>query len=392
MSRLKLAGFAIAAWAGVAIASALLVHAQSPPNNPGDPLPDISPVELAEFRSGLDLFNDEFVAADGLGPAFNGTNCAQCHDVPAIGGAGVMLETRAAYRDASGQIRPLNPAGDTLIHLFALPPFTCQPVIPADANVVAHRASIPLFGAGLVEAISDETLRGLEDPFDLNGDGVRGRAALVVDLASGQTRVGRFGWKAQHATLVAFVADAFRNEMGIPSDMLPQEYAFGFSEEQMRNCNPVRGIINRGNGSEFVATFLRLLAPVARGPIDDAVRDGDRIFGAIGCTACHVPMLETGPSSNPLFNRRHVPLYSDLLLHDIGTGDGIPQAAARPEEIRTPALWGLRLRRPFLHDGSAATIEDAVGRHRQEAELAQRAFLQLLPDDRMHLLALLHSL
>src|SRR5437867_923277 len=83
--------------------------------------------------------------------------------------------------------------------------------------------------------------------------------------------------------------------------------------------------------------------PMARGPIDAVVRDGERIFGAIGCAACHVPALTTGPSSNPLFNRRAVPLFSDLLLHDIGTGDGIPQAVAKPEEIRTPALWGLRL-------------------------------------------------
>src|SRR2546425_1811249 len=127
---------------------------------------------------------------------------------------------------------------------------------------------------------------------------------------------------------------------------------------------------------------MRFLAPVARGPIDAVVRDGERIFSAIGCAACHVPALTTGPSSNPLFNRRAVPLFSDLLLHDIGTGDGIPQAVAKPEEIRTPALWGLRLRRPLLHDGSAATIEDAIVRHQQEAELARRGFLQMSPDDR----------
>ena len=114
MSRLKRAGFAVAVWAGLTIASALLVHAQIPSSNPGDPLPGLSPVELAEFRGGLDLFNDDFVVNDGLGPAFNGTNCSQCHDVPAIGGAGVMLETRAAYREASGEVRALNPAGDTL--------------------------------------------------------------------------------------------------------------------------------------------------------------------------------------------------------------------------------------------------------------------------------------
>src|SRR6185295_1716725 len=189
-----------------------------------------------------------------------------------------------------------------------------------------------------------------------------------------------------------FVADAFRNEMGIPSVLFPEKYAFGFSEEQMQKCNPARGIINRGNGLESTAAFLQFLAPVGRGPIDDVVRDGERVFGALGCGACHVPTLSTGPSANPLFNRQPVPLFSDLLLHDIGTGDGIPQAAANAEEIRTPALWGLRLRRPFLHDGSAATIEDAIGRHRQEAELAQRGFLQMPPDDRAHLLAFLRSL
>ena len=122
------------------------------------------------------------------------------------------------------------------------------------------------------------------------------------------------------------------------------------------------------------------------------IRDGERIFAAIGCAACHVPALSTGPSTNPLFNRRPVPLFSDLLLHDVGTGDGIPQASAGPEEIRTPALWGLRFRRPLLHDGSAATIEEAVGRHQNEADVARRGFLQLAPDERQRLLAFLRSL
>jgi len=137
---------------------------------------------------------------------------------------------------------------------------------------------------------------------------------------------------------------------------------------------------------------MRFLAPIPRAIADDTVRDGERIFGAIGCAACHVPALSTGPSANPLFNRRVVPLFSDLLLHDIGTGDGIPQAAAKPEEIRTPALWGLRFRRPFLHDGSAATIDDALRRHEREAETARSGFLRLSTEDRAHLLSFLRSL
>ena len=137
---------------------------------------------------------------------------------------------------------------------------------------------------------------------------------------------------------------------------------------------------------------MRFLAPIARGPVNEAVRDGERIFIAIGCAACHVPALATGPSSNPLFNRKNVPLFSDLLLHDIGTGDGIRQAAARPEEIRTPALWGLRLRRPLMHDGTAATTEAAIERHRGEAELARSGFDQLSEQDRARLLTFLRSL
>ena len=115
----------------------------------------------------------------------------------------------------------------------------CQPIVPADANVFARRVPIPLFGAGLVEAIPDETIRELEDPNDRNGDGVSGRAALITDVETGGPRVGRFGWKAQHATLLSFGADAYRNEMGITNDLFPQEVAFGVTADRMRLCDPL---------------------------------------------------------------------------------------------------------------------------------------------------------
>jgi CxxC motif-containing protein (DUF1111 family) len=145
-------------------------------------------------------------------------------------------------------------------------------------------------------------------------------------------------------------------------------------------------------GIDNFEAFMKFLAPIARGPIDQAARDGERVFQSLGCATCHVPALTTGPSVNPLFNRKTVSLYSDLLLHDIGTGDGILQAAANGEEIRTPALWGLRLRRPLLHDGSASTIEEAVVRHLREGELARRGFSQLREADRALLMAFLRSL
>lgn len=137
---------------------------------------------------------------------------------------------------------------------------------------------------------------------------------------------------------------------------------------------------------------MKFLAPAGRGPIDETVRAGENLFGVVGCSACHVPSFMTGPSSNPVFNQKVVPLFSDLLLHDVGTGDGIQQEAAGPQEFRTPALWGLRLRRPLLHDGSAATIEDAVARHAGEAATARDRFQALLPAQRAALLAFLKSL
>jgi CxxC motif-containing protein (DUF1111 family) len=371
---------------------------QTPQMAPGGALPGLTPVEFSEFRLGLTDFSEVETAEEGLGPAFNGTSCAVCHNVPVIGGGGVILEVRAGYRDDVGEHTGLNPANDTLIHMLSTPSHTCQPQIPDDVNVIARRAPIPLFGAGLVEAIPDELLLALEDPFDRNRDGVSGRAAIVVDVATGHRRVGRFGWKAQHATLLAFGADAYRNEMGITNDIFPLEFAFGVPAAQMRLCDPFpdpedkRDLRTGRRGIDNFESFMRFLAPVARSQVTEVTLAGERLFSAIGCATCHVPRLTTGPSSHPSFNRRDVDLFSDLLLHDVGTLDGIRQGAAEPSEIRTPALWGLRFRRPLLHDGSAATIAESIERHGGEADLAKRGFMALPPAERERLLTFLRSL
>lgn len=366
----------------------------------GDPLPGVSPAEFEEFRLGLDDFLEVETAEEGLGPAFNGTSCAVCHSVPAIGGGGPIAETRAGRRGPDGRFQALfgDPSGESLFHLFSVPDHACQPLIPDDATIIVRRIPIPLFGAGLVEAIDDATLLALEDPFDSNRDGVSGRAANVVDVATGDRRIGRFGWKAQHATLLTFGADAYRNEMGITNQIFPEELAFGVAADRMRLCDPIPDPEDipdprtRRRGIDNFESFMKFLAAPARGPIDDQVRTGETIFAAIGCTTCHVPVLFTGAKANPLFNRRAVPLFSDLLLHDVGTGDGIEQASGAGDEMRTPALWGLRHRRPFLHDGSAATIDDAIRRHDREAELARQGFDRLGDADRAALLKFLKSL
>ena len=371
--------------------------AQAPPA-PGDPLPGLTPVEFELFAIGLEDFLEVEDAEEGLGPSFNGTSCGGCHSVPAVGGISPVAELRAGMVDGDGVCSDFDPDAGSLFQLFSIPTHGCQVVIPPTANVVARRVPIPVFGAGLVEMIPDDTLLGLADPLDLDRDGVSGRAAVVEDVATGDLRVGRFGWKAQHATLIAFGADAYRNEMGITSDLFPVEQSFGISPELMRLCDPIpdpEDVAEPATGRRGIdnfEAFLRFLAPVGRGPIDDRARAGEQVFDAIGCAACHVTSLQTGPSANPLFDRQTVPLYSDLLLHDVGTGDGIGQASAAPHEIRTPALWGLRFRRPLLHDGRAATPTDAIRAHDEEAALARQGFDALDPAWRAALLAFLGSL
>ena len=380
-----------------AAALQLASFAQQPPQ-PGDPLLGLTPAEFEAFRLGLDDFLEVETAEEGLGPAYNGTSCSECHSIPAIGGIAPVTTVRAGQRLANGEFKDFDPARGSLFQLFSIPTHGCQSVIPPEANVIARRVPIPVFGAGLVEAIADETIRALEDPLDLDGDGVSGRAALVTDRASGDRRVGRFGWKSQVATLLEFSGDAYRNEMGITNDLFPEELTFNLSEEQLLDCDPIaepEDIPELGTGLRGIdnfEAFMKFLGPPPRGPITADVLAGEEVFRAVGCATCHAPSLMTGSNPNPLFDRRSVPLFSDLLLHDIGTGDGIRQADGEPEEIRTPALWGLRFRRPLLHDGSAATLRQALLRHDREAQPTMQRLRGVSPKARAELMAFLESL
>jgi CxxC motif-containing protein (DUF1111 family) len=362
----------------------------------GDPLPGITPTEFLEFRRGLEDFREVEEAEEGLGPLFNGTGCAVCHNVPAIGGSSPMTELRGGYRDDAGKFHVVG--GTTLFQMFSLPDHRCQAVIPAEANVIARRAPIPLFGGGLVEAVPDETILALEDPFDRDRDGISGRAAVIVDKATGQRRVGRFGWKAQIATLLTFSGDAYTNEMGITNDVFPEEPLGGISAARLRECDRLKDPedqVDPRTGKRSIdnfEAFMKFLAPSPRGTITEEVRIGEQVFNEVGCASCHTPSLTTGAHASAALNRKTLHLYSDLLLHELGTGDGIEQGAAEPDEIRTPALWGLRLRRPLLHDGSAATPAEAVRRHGGEATAVIERLNRATEPMRRALLAFLDSL
>lgn len=272
------------------------------------------------------------------------------------------------------------------------------PPTTAEAARNVRTSPLPTYGGGLVEAISDSTIIALEDPDDRDGDGISGRAARVVDRVTGKERVGRFGWKAQVATLFEFGAEAYRSEMGITNDLFPDELTFGIDDARLRDCDPIGDPEDETDpetgrrGIDNVASFMRFLAPIAREPHTPASLSGEEVFTAAGCASCHVPTLTTGRHLNPIFDRQPVPLYSDLLLHDIGTGDGIPQAAGGPDEFRTPALWGLRFRRPLLHDGRAATLSDALLAHGGEARSTMDRLVVMPATAWSDLLAFLRSL
>lgn len=362
---------------------------------PGSPLPGLTAQQLVNFADGKEDFLEVEEADEGLGPAFNAASCAVCHSLPAIGGGGNVTEIRAGRLTSSGFVEP---AGGSLIHLFSIPNHSCQPKFPPGANVIARRAPISVFGDGLVELIPDALIRALEDPTDRDGDGISGRAAIIQDVASGTTRVGRFGWKAQQATLLSFSGDAYLNEMGITNDLFPREVGSGLSPSQLAACDAVTDPEDHPDagtglrGIDKFTNFMKFLAPISPAPQTSQTLRGAGVFVNVGCGGCHVPVLVTGPSSDPVFDRKAVPAFSDFLLHDIGTGDGIAQAAASPNEIRTPPLWGLRFRLPLMHDGESTSITDVINRHAGEASRVKQRFTRLSQNDQRDLLAFLGSL
>lgn len=341
------------------------------------------PVDLAEW--GMSDFYGSVTVEEGLGPVFNATSCRTCHNLPENGGTGSQVVLRVAMPGSEPDVAPL----------FALASIdaACQPR-PTGRERFARRIPTPLFGAALVDAIPDATIEALADPDDRDRDGISGRAAKVLDRASGQRRVGRFGWKAQDASLRASVARAFAREMGVTNALFPTEEAAGIDRATLAACDRVPDPEDRpdaATGSTTVdrlTAFVREMPPIAPRPRGPLERGGARVFTEAGCAACHRPTIETRAPNAP----GAIHPYSDFLLHDVGTVDGIAQGDAGPDEIRTAPLWGLGTRRLLMHDGSALTLPDAVGQHRGEAEGSRRRFDALPQADRNALFAFLQTL
>jgi len=362
-----------------------------------NPLPGLTPAQLADFDAGLDEFEEVDTVEEGLGPVFNGKSCAECHAVPSTGGSepnvGVARETRIS-RILKGRFDPLDGSvsvdrGGQLLQqrAIALPGCTLSgEVVPPEATIVSSRNSTPLFGLGLMEAIPESTILGNQGK-----QGNRGRPNYVSNPDTGTTALGRFGWKAQVATVHQFAGDAYLNELGITNPSFPHENR-PQGQPIQPGCDTVLDPEDDGENVTAFTDFMRFLAPVPRGPITPQVQRGEEVFGEIGCASCHVPRMMTGPNSVAALSKKPVELFSDLLLHDIGTGDGIKQGLATGNDFRTAPLWGLSRRDRFMHDAKSNKIDDAIRRHDGEAKNARDGFVGMTQSDYDALSAFLGSL
>jgi CxxC motif-containing protein (DUF1111 family) len=278
------------------------------------------------FALDQQIYEQDKTVALGLGPVYNATSCVACHQNPNSGAAGQITELRVGHNDANGNF--VNPTiyindgqntitGRSIVNDRAIGP-QAQEVIPKTENIRALRATLNTLGDGFVEAIDDNTLIAIAAAQPKLSDGrVHGEVVEApIFEAPGQTRVGRFGWKDQHSSLLSFIADAYLNEMGI--------------------------------------TFT--------------------IPAALGNKIIHP--------------------FSDFLLHDIGTGDGIVQVGPQDtaNKLRTAPLWGLRDKARFMHDLASLSLDNAIDRHEGEAHEPARHFRELSHDDKEALITFLRSL
>jgi len=394
----------IAALASLALCAPAMAQL-APQPKAGAPLPDLTAAELNLFNIGRDAFLTPMTPEVGLGPIFNKAGCFSCHSNP-VGGWGSISVMHFGVTD-KGVFSPLPGETQSLLQAQANSE-GCREVVPAEANFTAVRVTNSSMAFGMIEAIPDADIAAHDDEFDANADGISGRVSWVETLEDpkGPLRAGRFGWKAQVATVLTFSADATRNEMGVTNRLVMEENAPNGNFALLAQCDslPEPEDVEDGEGYAFidrVTHFQRFLAQPPQTPRSGMT--GEAIFNAIGCNQCHIPEWTTSnsPSLEAALRNKTIRPYSDFLLHDMGLlGDGISQANATELEMRTPTLWNLRTRDPMLHNGSAAggdfatRVTIAIQAHGPfgEGAMSAEAFGLLSPTQKSQLIAFLDSL
>ncbi len=401
--------------------------------------------ERRAFAVGNSFFNENWVTApsstegrDGLGPLMNAQSCSSCHfkdgrgEPPADAGEPTLgLLLRLSVMGPDGQPIPVEgyggqlqdrsiggvpPEGTIVItntempgvfadgtpYSLLVPTYSISDAaygpIPEDV-MISPRVAPAVFGVGLLEAIPAETILAAADPDDADGDGISG-APNMVPNQGGELVLGRFGWKANVATVEQQNAGAFLGDVGITSSLDPEQ-----------NCTSVQTecLAAPGGGNpeldddklQRVTFYTRTLAVPARRDVDEPNNvEGEQLFAQIGCSSCHTPEFVTGPSDIAALADQTIRPYTDLLVHDMGPAlaDDRPDFAASGAEWRTAPLWGIGLvdtvnrHTRFLHDGRARDLSEAILWHAGEAAVAQQSFTELTAVQRAALISFLESL
>jgi CxxC motif-containing protein (DUF1111 family) len=403
----------------------------------GGQIPGLTGGEPDMFTAGLEAFSDEETVKDGVGPRFNFVSCAGCHAQPAIGGSsppvnplsritgdlGFKGNVLPSFITPNGPVREarfqFNADGsrDGGVHaLFVIaghPDAGSCNIKQEDFETqvrnrnIIFRIPTPVFGAGLIENITDSTILA-----NVSANSTIKRAAGITGRANrngNDGRVSRFGWKAQNPSLVVFSGEAYNVEMGISNEAFPIE------RDETANCqiatapNDVTSSVQALPDILNFANFQRMLAPPT--PVASfgnatmaSIGRGKAMFSTIGCALCHTPSLTTNPKASIAALRNQTAnLYSDLALHQMGPGlaDDILQGGANGDEFRTAPLWGLGQRVFFLHDGRTNDLDAAIRTHASggngrfgpsEANTVINIYNSLRESDQQDLLNFLRSL
>jgi CxxC motif-containing protein (DUF1111 family) len=397
-------------------------------------------IDDATHQADQAIFERVEEVKDGLGPLYNAQSCRECHQNPTSGGGSQVTVLRVGHPGPHGQFQ--NPAipiargteiisGRSLVNDRAVCPNAAFPAteiqerVPDTESIRTTRVSLNLLGDGFVEAVADQTLINLARGQCAKNHGKICGQVLQVPIveAPGQLGVGRFGWKDQHASLLAFSGDAYLNEMGITNKLFPMEVTLLCNTVSEPNDTP------GSDGLADIDRFARFIR-ASKAPAQDAqlaqtpqAMKGSKLFEKVGCSICHVPTLTTAPAGTKIngdtytipdaLGGKSFHPYGDFLLHDVGTGDGIVMAMSehygrnmyqiwrniKPDDfsgtqnrMRTAPLWGVRLRPRLMHDGASVTLREAVLRHRGEANEVTERFEKLKSDDKDALIEFLKSL
>ncbi|EDM74282.1 hypothetical protein PPSIR1_02061 [Plesiocystis pacifica SIR-1] len=372
----------------------------------GEVIPSATEEQKATFERGLEVAVKRFDPDEGLGPKVNVSFCTSCHEKPVFGGSGPR------YRDfyltgielEDGSFLDLEHGGVLTSYGFHGAPL--RPGVEEGVNVSTHRNAIPFFGVGLLAEINEGSILANADEDDADGDGISGRPNWDRGF------VGRFGRKSQTVSIEGFIRGPLNNHLGITSNPLSQELK---AQLPVPSANPDAGEESlEGPGFRQAAapdeplvdedgipdpelseedlfdlvSFAMLLAAPEAEPLEgnELGLEGQGLFAQIGCDDCHTPTLE-GP-------RGLIPVYSDLLLHDMGEelADGIQVGVATASEFRTQPLWGIVAASPYLHDGRADTLDEAIRLHGGEGSKSRDAYEALEDGEREAVLEFLATL